>query len=395
MKTNRYKHSPEYQMYKIVEIWPPLKKVVPLPMFLEKTSPLLLCLFKKIENEYGNFPRRKNGEDPFLHPLNTVYYLVKAKVDDQITLCAALIHDYVEEQIDLYKREKNISLDQAGIKILDQYEVELFERLEKNLKSFCQREAVTLTVAKKIVDVTKLLTRHKKHLYYRSISEIFNCKNEKTKERAIQIKLADRMHNIQTLSRYNEEGQMYQCFKNLFILNNTKRYLLEIWEKKKKRDVFSTQIIFKKCCKATYEAFLEICHRSLMHEVGRIKTMLHLAFKKFASEYGGLWAVTTVNIDETHLMRLFQGIIRKYDARLHLEFDRYKKMEQEEIDFCRKFFADFHFSRAELQSLIYYKDAYALKEVIARLGYKQKYVIFNFGCSELCSRGRICMNGRK
>ncbi|MBU1974443.1 MAG: hypothetical protein KKH52_03555, partial [Nanoarchaeota archaeon] len=199
---------------------------------------------------------------------------------------------------------------------------------------------------------------------------------------------------IQTLSSYNEENRIYQCFKNLFILNNTKRYLLNITEKKKRKQLYSTTKLFKKCCKSTYESFLNVCHLSLMHKVGRIKSMLHLAFRKYASEYGGLWAVTKVNLDEKHLMRLFQGIIRKYDSRLHLEFDRFKKMENYEIDFCRKYFADFNFNQKQLQSLVYYKDAYTLKEIVLRLLYKPKYVIFRFGCTELCVRGRICMRER-
>ncbi|MBU0459253.1 MAG: hypothetical protein KJ597_05770 [Nanoarchaeota archaeon] len=394
MKKNKYQLSPEYLNYKESEIWEPLNKIVPASQLFPETHPLFLCLYRKIKEEYNQFPLRKNGEDPFLHPLNTVNFLIKAKVDDPITLCAGLLHDFVEENVDLYEKKHHLKNDAAGIKILDQYEEKVFKRLEEDLRTFCQKEKINLTFVKKVVNVTKILTRHKKHLYYRSISEIFNCKNEKTKERAIQIKLADRMHNIQTLSSYNEENRIYQCFKNLFILNNTKRYLLNITEKKKRKQLYSTTKLFKKCCKSTYESFLNVCHLSLMHKVGRIKSMLHLAFRKYASEYGGLWAVTKVNLDEKHLMRLFQGIIRKYDSRLHLEFDRFKKMENYEIDFCRKYFADFNFNQKQLQSLVYYKDAYTLKEIVLRLLYKPKYVIFRFGCTELCVRGRICMRER-
>mgnify|MGYP001602358183 CR=1 FL=1 len=114
--------------------------------------------------------------------------------------------------------------------------------------------------------------------------------------------------------------------------------------------------------------------------------MFHLAFRKYVSEYRGLWAITKVNPEEKHLIRLFQGIIRKYDARLHHDLARFNKMEKEEVDFCRKFFGDFHFKEAELFSLVYYKDAYAMKEVVARLVYKPRYVILNFGCEELCLR---------
>ncbi|HLC89161.1 MAG TPA: hypothetical protein VJG49_03930 [Candidatus Nanoarchaeia archaeon] len=395
MRNNHYQNSPEYRMYKLSEIWLPLKKVPPAADLIRTKNKLIFYLYKKIKQEYQQFPRRKNGEDPFLHPLNTFYYLQKAGVEDTITLAAGLLHDYIEEKVDLYKRQNHLAEDVKSIRILNDYESKLLAELEQELQQVCKANRLDPVLVKKITAIVSILTRNKRHLYYRSISEIFNCKDEKTKERTIQIKLADRMHNIQTLSSYNEEGKIYQCFKNMFILNNTKMYLLNLKEKKKKRDLYSLEKLFKKCCKATYEAFLDVCHQSLIHKISRIKTVLHLALKKFAFESGGLWAVTTINVDETHPMRLFRGIIRKYDARLHLEFDRFKKMENSEIDYCRKFFADFNFSDAELQSLIYYKDAYALKEVVARLLYKPKYVISRFGCSELCTRGQICMHYQK
>src|SRR3989344_5218890 len=394
MRNNHYQNSPEYRMYKLSEIWLPLKKVPPAADLIRTKNKLIFYLYKKIKQEYQQFPRRKNGEDPFLHPLNTFYYLQKAGVEDTITLAAGLLHDYIEEKVDLYKRQNHLAEDVKSIRILNDYESKLLAELEQELQQVCKANRLDPVLVKKITAIVSILTRNKRHLYYRSISEIFNCKDEKTKERTIQIKLADRMHNIQTLSSYNEEGQIYQCFKNLFILNNTKRYLLD-HQKRNSLNFFSTKKLFMKCCKATYEAFLDVCHNSRIHKISRIKTLLHLAFKKFASEYGGLWVVTAVNIDEKHPMRLFQGIIRKYDARLHLEPDRFKKMENSEMDYCRKFFADFNFSETELQSIIYYKDAYAMKEVIARLMYKPKYLISSFGCSELCLRGQVCMNSRK
>ena len=393
MKKN-LQNSPEYKSYQISEIWKPLKKVLPASQLLNK-DPLLLYLYDKIKTQYKEFPLRNDGEDPFLHPLNTFNYLKKAKVDDRITLAAGLLHDYVEEKVDLYKHQKKIVEDDKGIKILDKYELKLLVELENELKEFCKKEKINPSIAKKIISVISILTRNKNHLYYRSISEIFTSSNEKTKERAIQVKLADRTHNIQTLTSYNEENRIYQCFKNLFILNNAKRYLLDAKDSKKKRDLTSTRKLFIKCCKSTYEAFLGVCHLSLIHKFGRVKSMLHLAFRKYVSEYGGLWAVTKVNKNEASLVRIFQGIVRKYDARLHLEFDRFKKMENYELDFVKKYFADFNFDEKKLKSLIHYKDAYALKEVVARLLYKRPYLIFRFGCSDMCARGNICKELRK
>ena len=384
------KKSPEYQSYKNSEIWKPLTKILPASQIIDKNNRLLNYLYKKIKQEYKKFPLRNDGENPFIHPLNTFYYLKRSDIKDPVTLAAGLLHDYIEENVDLYKKKNDLGNDKNELKILNQYELKILKELEEDLKSFCKKEKINPDIVKKIVNVIYILTRDKGHLYYRSISEIFNSKNEKTKERAIQVKLADRMHNIQTLSSYNEEERLYQCFKNLFILNNAKRYLLEI--KGRKRDLTSTNRLFAKCCKSTYEAFLGVCHISLIHKFSRIKSMLHLSFRRYVSEFGGLWAVTKVNTDESHLVRLFQGIIRKYDARLHMEYDRFEKMENYELDFCKKYFADFNFDEKKLMSLVHYKDAYALKEVVARLLYKKDYVVFRFGCSDLCTRGKVCMD---
>ena len=388
MKTNS-KNSPEYNSYLNSEIWKPLTKILSASQLIDKNDRLLNYLYQKIKLQYKKFPLRKDGTDPFMHPLNTFYYLKKSGITDPVTLAAGLLHDYIEENVDLHKEKKKIGNDEKSFKILSEYELKLLRELHQELKLFCKEENINPALAKKITDVIYILTRDKTHLYYHSISEIFNSKNEKTKQRAIQVKLADRTHNIQTLSSYNEEGSIYQCFKNLFILNNTKRYLLEVGSNKKKKDIASTKKLYAKCCKSTYEAFLDVCHLSSINKHGRVKSMLLLSFRKYVSEYGGLWAVTKVRKDETHLVRIFQGIIRKYDARLHMEYDRFEKMENYEVDFCKKYFTEFNFNKKQLKSLIYYKDAYALKEVVVRLLYKKDYVIFRFGCSDLCTRGKI------
>jgi hypothetical protein len=203
------------------------------------------------------------------------------------------------------------------------------------------------------------------------------------------------MHNIQSISCFSEEDMLYQCFKNLFILNNTKKFIQEKRKKEENKEqedgITHTEKLFKKCCKSTYDSFLLVGHLSLNKGVSPVVPMLQLAFHKFAWEKSGVWAVTDVNIDETHPMRLFQGIIRKYDARLHLEKDKFNEMRNMEIDYCRGFFSDYGFDESQIEAIITYKDAYALREVIAMLLYEPWFVINNFACSKLCSRGMVCM----
>jgi len=392
MQTN----SKEYQTYKDLEHWQPANEILLVEEFTNKTeklSTLLIYLYNKTKNEYKNFPIRKDGTNPFIHPLNLAWDLKKAKVEDAITLIVALIHDLVEEKVDVYQEKNKIVEDEAGVKLLDEYELQLFNELESEIVEFCNSKRIEVEVVKEMIELLKLLTRHKRHFYYRSISAIFTCKDELLKEKAIQVKLADRIHNNQSLDSFCFQGKIYQCFKNLFIINNTKKYLIDKYGENDDHNegIHPTEKLFKKCCKLTYDAFLNVCNLCLNSGAKEVESMLQLAFRKFVHEEHGLWNVTKVDKEEAHPMRLYRGIVRKYDARLHLEFDRYEKMKDYEMNFCKKFFSDFNFSEEKLKSILCYKDAYALKEVISRMLYKPNFVIAGFGCSELCSRGMVCM----
>jgi len=392
------KQTPEYQKYKVLEHWQPQNKVLLMRELIrpnKKTSPLLAYLYKKTKKEYCNFPKRKNGKEQFTHPLNIVVDLQKAKVEDEVTLCAGLVHDLVEEKVDLYKRENNLK-ESTDTKQLDAYEEKVWESFEQEILNFCGKNKISPSKCEDLIAVLRLLTRHKRDFYYRSISQIFTCVKEPYREKAIQIKLADRIHNIQSLENYDEEAMLFQCFKNLFIINNTKRYLQGKYGKKANpdREITPTEKLFKKCSKATYDAFWKVVMITRDKGLFPVESMIHLAFKKFAWEKGGLWQVTQVNPKETHPLRLFQGIVKKYDARLHHEWNVYEMMKKEELEYCKKFFADYRFSKTKLEALLDYKDAFALKEVTAKLLYDPDYVIEGFGCSDLCKRNMKCMQGR-
>ena len=390
------KSSPEYAAYKNLEHWKPINEIIlikDLSNKEEKLAPLFEYVYKKTKEAYHYFPDRMDGQDSFTHPLNLVWDLKKANVTDYVVLCAGMLHDYIEEMVDLYKKEHNVITNKKGIILLDEYELVVIKELKDDLKKYCKKKNIDEKAVDEIMVLLKLLTRHKRHFYYRSISEIFNYKDQNTKEKAIQIKLADRIHNIQSLEAFDIQGKVYQAFKNLFILNNTKRVLQEKFGDKFKACEGATPIekLFKKCCKATFDAFSHICHICLDKGIGEIESILQLAFRKFAHEKGGLWAVTKLDPNEKHPLRLYFEIVRKYDARLHQEFEKFEETRNNEKEYCKKFFADFNFSEEQLEAIIGYKDAYALKEVVARLLYKSNYLISGFGCSELCSRKMICM----
>ncbi|HLD01122.1 MAG TPA: hypothetical protein VJC39_05225 [Candidatus Nanoarchaeia archaeon] len=382
----------EQEMFRRMKPWP-ITAQIHSPSELMNTTEvhysLFSFLYQKTQELYLQIPRRKNGQDSFIHPLNVVLNLKLAKVNDPLTICSGLVHDYVEELVDIYKRENKLTETGPNIKLLDEYELKLFSKLAQEIDLFCREN--NLPYPQEIIDLVKILTRHKRDFYYQSIANIFNTKNKKIKEKAIQIKLADRLHNILSLECFNEQERIYQCFKNIFILNNVKKYLLKEYGVK----VFQpgkdnpTERLFNKCCKATYSAFLDLSSQCGKKVEPEVREMLQLAFKKYALEMSGMWVVTRVDKNEVHPLRLFQGVVRKYDKILFREFDKFKEAVQRDRDYIALFFGDYNLNLQQIDNLIDYKDAYAMKEVVAYLLYKHDYVIGKFLSSDLSAKGRI------
>lgn len=378
-----------------LEHWQPIHEILPPDTFLDPQNhyfSFFSALYFKTKKLYRKVPARKDGEDPFIHPLNVIRNLRKAGIADGITLCAGLLHDFIEEEVDIYKGEKKIPKTAAGRALLDKYEEKVFAGFGKEVLDLCAKTKTPPGNCSQVLEALQLLTKHKRHFYYGYISAIFNCPEAALKERALQVKLADRMHNILCVDCFSGEEQIYQCFKTLFILNNVKKYLLDCSDEngpKKSWNLAATKKLFKKCGKATYDAFLIICRESAQKEIALVQAMVELAFHKFSIEKEGLRKVTEINEKEMHPLRLFQAVVRKYDARLHHEYEIYELMRKQEMAYCKRFFADYKFTTEQLQALIDYKDAYALKEVMARLLYDEEYVISGFLAQELSKEGRI------
>jgi len=391
-------NSLEHKKFRSIRHYLPIKKIYPAEYFVPKDDPLFPLfefLYKKNEKLYKKLPKRKNGDDSFLHPLNLLYSLRRAQLKDPIDYCIAISHDYVEELVSLFEKESGLKDDQRAIKILDGYEDEAFEVFEEELKDFCKEnnmdDKICYGAVDTIIKTIKLLTRHKRHYYYKSLSAIFNYRNDDIKRRAITIKLADAIHNLHTIESFDAERQLYTGFKGLFILNNTKKYLLEQYGEK----FFTTnefppvRRLFSKCSKATFDAFLRICIMNKDKGIIDILYILQLAFKKYVYIKSGLVAVTDLDPKEIHPMKLYQGVILKYDHRLHQEFDKFEGRRSLELEYCKNFFKDFDFSEQEFSAIMDYKDAYAMREVVARLLYQPDFYISRFICSELTARGRI------
>lgn len=390
--------SPEYESYGALEHWRPVRKILSPEKFISPESELYLLfvlLYQMTLEFYLKLPLRKNGERSFIHPLNVMHFLKRASVQekhiDDGTLIAGLLHDYVEESVDIYRKQHKLSLKKPDLLLLEKYEQTILEELRQKIAGFYQGSVVARKRTEAIVSTVALLTRCKQHSYYVYISAMFNTRNKKSKERAIHVKLADRIHNVLCIECFNERERIYQCFKNLFLLNNVKKYLLEKYgpEMWNGRINNITEKLFNKCIKATHDAFLRICHNSLKKGIFPVQSMLEMAFHKYSLLNAGLDQVTNLQEQEPHLIRLYQGIVRKYDALLHREAKEFQRLTQEELEYCRRFFKDYHFNNEQLHAIIDYKDAFALKEVLVRLLYEPKYFMSLFVYSELSKKGRI------
>lgn len=382
----------EQRVFHDLQHWLPQRKILAksfLVSELDPLFPLFSFLYDKTEKLYQQLPQRKNGEQPFIHPLNVVYFLKKAGVTSSITLCAGLVHDYIEEQVDLYRDNKAIPEDVNGKERLDRYEKVCHELFLEEMSVFCQKQKIPCSVADEILAITALLTRHKRDFYYQSIAHIFTEKNQGIQKQAIQIKLADRMHNVQCISSFKESGRLYSCYKTFFILNNTKQWLLQQESASFHTLSDPTAVLFNKCCKAMYDAYLVILQLCKKQGITEVLSLIHLAFRKYALEIQGMWEVTKADPEETHPFRLFQGIIRKYDARLCHQFETFTQIQELEMTYCHTFFAAMNFSGQQIQALLDYKDAYALKEAVAQLLYQEEYLLQGFLCDSLSGEGRI------
>lgn len=129
--------------------------------------------------------KRKGGEPYFIHPLKVCNTLITHGVDDDNTLAAALLHDVLEDCMD--------KLPLGGKELLSEYRV-----------SADVYHIITLLSKRSGIDEYEL------SLYFNEI---------KRDERALMIKLADRLHNSNTLYIFSpDKMKKYIKETNDFIL---------------------------------------------------------------------------------------------------------------------------------------------------------------------------------
>ncbi|PIN76455.1 hypothetical protein COV17_02390 [Candidatus Woesearchaeota archaeon CG10_big_fil_rev_8_21_14_0_10_36_11] len=378
----------EYKAFQYLQHWKRVSVILPPSKLFntkDKYYPLFSCIYTKTKEFYDTLPLRKNGEKAFIHPINVVFSLRLADVNDPVTLCGGILHDYIEEKVDFYKKKHQLGNSREDVRVLDEYAQVISHNLESGLTEFCLKHTMKRTIVSEIIAITNLLTRYKKNYYYWSISNIFTHPNDIEKERAIFIKLSDRMHNILSIESFTEPERIYQCFKNIFTLNNVKKYVIErygenAFEQKKALLIVR---LFKRCAKATYDAFLEIMLLSRAKGIDDTISMLQLAFKKFEFEKAGLLQVTHLDKKEMHPLRLYTGIIEKYNLRLHHQCEKFDALQKSSCAYYHHFFADYKFTPNQLNAIVDYKDAYSLKEIVTRLLYLPGYVLSGFEYSKM------------
>jgi hypothetical protein len=381
--------DPAKLVFDEVAIWVPLDHPVSLERLTEgivgADQRFISMAFRLAEAFYANEGPRKNGEPAFTHPTN-VALILKLAAAQPYVIAAGLLHDLLEDMLD---REKE-STGESGPKV----DSACRARFAEDVIRIAERSMFPRYIAERLVEITWTLTRHKADLYYKSISGVFTHTDPDVRVAAALVKLADRMHNIQTIENYADDEKLYQCFKNLFILNNAKQLVVETRARRAdSRMVATLEKMFKKNGKATFQAMLCMVHTAHIDDVlFPVVTYLTIALRKFVLEIQGLWKVQDVTLEPgAPVWSLYHGIVRKYDNRLHHEDAEYEAQTESELNYFRSTFASLGLPDDMLRRAIYYKDALALMEVVASLLYREDYVIRGFECSRMCRRGRNCM----
>jgi len=359
--------------------------------FVDKNDPLYPLFeysYKTSKKLYKKLGLRKDGTDSFLHPLNIANHLRQVGITDVVTLSGAMLHDYIEERVDLYKKEHGLTEQGDDAMHLDKLELEYYNELTQDLIKVAKKYSFPTTKSILLADVVHVLTRQKRHFYYYSVASIFTETNKSVRNRAINIKLADRLHNIACVESFPSAGKLYQGYKSLYILNCAKKFLLKRYGEK----IFVSKSnpmerLFNKCAKRTYAVFQDIISSCQSEYLREVRYMLQLALKKYALQHDGLSIISSKSKFDKHPLSLYHGVVEKFDARLRKDWGLYDDFREKEHSFAETFFDGAN--SEDITDILLYKDSYALKEVIARLIYHNDFYIHDFVYAELTNEGQL------
>jgi len=160
---------PDVKEYTIEDVIENQKKNYP-----NSNEKLIRRAFEYANNAHGS-QLRKSGEPYMIHPVNVAYILSELELDDE-TICAALLHDVIEDT--------SITYD--------------------NIK-----EEFNESIADMVAGVTKLGTLRytdAEEIQVENYRKMFLAMGKDI--RVILIKLADRLHNMRTLKYLSRDRQI-------------------------------------------------------------------------------------------------------------------------------------------------------------------------------------------
>ena len=162
-----------------------IEKIIDLAKEHNKTSDIALIkrAYEYAKEHHGD-QCRKSGEPYIIHPLNVAYTLAKLELDDE-TICAALLHDLVEDTD--VTREDIIHLFGESI-------AEMVDGVTK-----LSQIQYTTKEEQQIEDYRKMFLAMAKDI------------------RVVLIKLADRLHNMRTLKYLKRERQIFNAQETMDI----------------------------------------------------------------------------------------------------------------------------------------------------------------------------------
>ncbi|MGI6683023.1 MAG: HD domain-containing protein [Myxococcota bacterium] len=368
------------EVFEKFDIWPPSPEPVDVNILTdglpEPDVRFIEACYEIAQGIVRESKRRRNGESRFTHPTNVAHFVKMAGCKPHV-IAAAILHDTVDEPIRLLIEEKG--------KDAEINEEELGKFVHGEILKATDETGYDRDLAELVYKIVLVLTHVDADRFYEGIGEIFSHYDYDIRLISVAIKLADRLHNIRTIENYVDEDRLYQCFKNVILLNYAKALLTDIKANGHQHPLKyvddeitkAIELLFKKCGKATFQVLQCLTHAERSDSnVFPVLAYLSLGLEKYHHQKGGLDEITDGALEiGVSIPNLFHGIIHKYERKLYRDHEAFQKIVDNELEYCKDIFSNEHLTDDELLVAIHYKDALALGEVVALLLYKEGYVV--------------------